>query len=151
MTRVLVAGIGNIFFGDDGFGPAVAQALRMRAWPDGVEVTDFGIRGMDLAFALTSGIDAAILVDAMPRGQRPGTLTVIEPIAGDSPTIDTHAMHPARVLAFAASIGIPPPYVRVVGVEPEQLEGELSDVVVAAIEPAVDLVRRLVEEARCTS
>lgn len=154
--KILVACIGNIFCGDDGFGPAVADKLCARAWPPHVEVTDFGIRGLDLAFALTSGIDAAILVDAVARGGAPGTLYVIEPTATDAPpTIDTHAMDPARVLAFATTLGTLPAYVRVVGCEPARLEDEmsLSDVVAAAISPAVRMVDHLVAEleAACTS
>jgi len=156
--KILLAGIGNLFFGDDGFGPAVAERLVDQAWPPGVEVVDFGIRGMDLAFALTSGFDAAILIDAVSRGERPGTLYVIEPDAsGVAPEIQTHAMDPARVLAFAATIGDVPTWVRVVGCEPARLgDGDdidvgLSDEVQAAIPSAVAMVQQLVEEAACTS
>jgi hydrogenase maturation protease len=158
--KILVAGIGNIFLGDDGFGPAVAEQLRALTWPAHVEVTDFGIRGMDLAFALTSGVDAAILVDACARGGTPGTLYVIEPTAnGAPPEIQTHAMDPARVLAYAASIGTPPEHVRVIGCEPAHLDDDgdvsvgLSEPVAAAIAPAVLMVGRLVTELEgaCTS
>ncbi len=76
---VLVAGIGNIFLGDDGFGVEVAQQLAARPQPDGVRVTDFGIRGFDLAFALLDEPEATILIDAMPRGEAPGTVYVLEP------------------------------------------------------------------------
>ena len=76
---VLVAGIGNIFLGDDGFGVEVVQRLAARPQPDGVRVTDFGIRGFDLAFALLDEPEATILIDAMPRGQAPGTVYVLEP------------------------------------------------------------------------
>ena len=159
--KILVAGIGNVFLGDDGFGPAVAEALRARGWPGGVEITDFGIRGMDLAYALTSGIDAAILVDAVARGGAPGTLYLIEPTPGDGPaTIETHAMDPARVLRFAASLGPPPPYVRVVGCEPARLDDDgdvvvgLSTPVAASIDQAAVMVGELVAsltEVACTS
>jgi hydrogenase maturation protease len=81
-VKILIAGIGNMFLGDDGFGSAVAQRLCGHPWPSHVTVVDYGIRGMDLAFALTSGIDAAILVDACARGGEPGTLYKIEPTAG---------------------------------------------------------------------
>ena len=77
--KILVAGIGNIFLGDDGFGVEVVQRLAKRAWPVGVQVVDFGIRGYDLALALTQDYAWAILVDAMPRGGVPGTLYVIDP------------------------------------------------------------------------
>lgn len=160
--KILVAGIGNIFFGDDGFGPAVVKALleRPAAWPADVQVRDFGIRGMDLAFALTSGIEHAILVDAVPRGGAPGTLYVIDPDVGAeaAATLDNHAMDPVAVLRLASSIGEPPRSIRLVGCEPAQLadpDGDiavgLSAVVEAAIEPAARLVAKLVEEARCTS
>jgi len=157
-VKILVAGIGNVFLGDDGFGPAVIERMGT-ALGDDVEVADFGIRGMDLAFALTSGIDAAILVDATARGGAPGTLYTIEPIVGGgTPEIQTHAMDPARVLAFAASIGNPPAYVRVVGVEPARLASDDDDIAVGlsaevdgAIDSAIAIVRELVEEARCTS
>jgi len=159
--RILVAGIGNVFLGDDGFGSAVAAKLCERAWPAHVEVRDYGIRGMDLAFALTSGIDAAILVDATARGGAPGTLYKLEPVAGDTPPeIQTHAMDPARVLAFAATIGAPPRYVRLVGCEPGRLgedDGDiavgLSEPVAAAIDPAIAMVGELVAELEvaCTS
>jgi hydrogenase maturation protease len=159
-VRVLVAGIGNIFLGDDGFGSAVAAQLCAKTWPDGVQVADYGIRGMDLAFALTSGIDAAILVDAVARGGEPGTLYVIEPDAASAvPVIENHAMDPARVLAFAATLGTLPTWVRVLGCEPARLGGDedeaedlgLSEAVQAAIPSAVEIVERLVREAACTS
>lgn len=160
--KILVAGIGNIFLGDDGFGPAVienmlAQPERFRGT---AEIVDFGIRGMDLAYALTGGIDAAVLIDATARGGEPGTLYVIEPTGGGVPEIQTHAMDPARVLAFAATIGELPRVVRVIGCEPARLDDDgdvvdgLSPQVAAAIEPAVTLVIDVVSkiaEARCTS
>ena len=77
--RVLVAGIGNIFLSDDAFGVEVAHRLSGRALPDGVRVEDYGIRGMHLAYDLLEGYDALVLVDAVPMGEPPGTLAVIEP------------------------------------------------------------------------
>ncbi|HWO22006.1 MAG TPA: hydrogenase maturation protease [Kofleriaceae bacterium] len=165
--KILVAGIGNVLLGDDGFGPAVIAALRAggpRTRPD-VEIADFGIRGMDLALALTGGVDAAILVDAVARGGAPGTLYVIEPAAGAPPELLAHAMDPARVLAYAAAIGAPPRVVRVVGCEPARLgdgEGDgdrellvgLSEPVARAVAPAARLVGDLVAalaEGACTS
>jgi hydrogenase maturation protease len=166
-VRLLVAGIGNIFLGDDGFGCAVAEQLCERAWPAGVEVVDFGIRGMDLALALTSGIDGAILVDAVARGGAPGTLYTIQPAgraAGEpglaAVAIDGHAMDPVRVLALAASLGKLPGVLRVVGCEPLSLDDDgdvsvgLSAPVARAVAPAADLVAGLVRdllEATCTS
>src|SRR5439155_13673490 len=83
--RVLVAGVGNIFLGDDAFGVEVAQRLARRALPPEVRVVDFGIRGLDLTYALLDGYEAVILVDAAPRGGRPGTLYVLEPARGEPP------------------------------------------------------------------
>src|ERR1700719_105979 len=104
-TRLLIAGVGNIFLGDDAFGVEGAQRLARRPLPEGVRVVDFGIRGLDLAYALLDGYEAVVLVDAAPRGGRPGTLYVLEPEPGPAlppgegaPLIEAHNMNPARVL-----------------------------------------------------
>jgi hydrogenase maturation protease len=153
-ARVLVAGIGNVFLGDDGFGVAVAEALAASEWPDGVHVEDFGIRGMDLAYAL-AGYDVAILVDAVPRGGAPGTLYVIEPELGDGEVgVDAHGMNPVAVLALARTLGGPLPRVLVVGCEPatrmtgeeDEVVAELSEPVRAAVGEAVRMVESLVVE-----
>ena len=156
--RVLVAGIGNIFLGDDGFGVEVARRLERRRLPGGVKVGDFGIRGLDLVYALGEDYDAAILVDAVPRGQAPGTLYVIEPDLGDEDgvvTLDTHGMDPVTMLALARRLGPVPERVLVVGCEPEtrmtgaddeELVGELSAPVAAAVDGAVELVESLVAD-----
>ena len=103
---ILVAGIGNVFLADDGFGVEVARRLAERELPAGVKVADFGIRGMDLAYELQEDYDAAILVDAVPRGQPPGTLFVIEPeLDAAEPALDAHAMDPVRVLGAGARAG----------------------------------------------
>ena len=83
LPRILVAGIGNIFLGDDAFGVEVVRRLSAREWPANVRVTDFGIRGYDLAYALLDGYDTTILIDACPRGELAGTLYVIEPMWKD--------------------------------------------------------------------
>jgi len=155
-ARVLVAGIGNVFLADDGFGVEVVRRLLQRPRPPGVAVADFGIRGMDLAYALQEGWDAAILVDAAPRGQPPGTLSVIEPeLDGHgAATPDAHGMEPAQVLRLARALGALPPCIRVVACEPalvvpatdEQILMELSDPVRAALDAAVALVERLVDD-----
>ena len=159
--KILVAGIGNVFLGDDGFGPAVASALVARSWPAHVEIADFGIRGVDLAFALTSGFDAAVLVDALARGGAPGTLYSVVPDLRDAaPTVEAHAMDPVRVLALAATLGELPRVIRVVGCEPARLgedDGDiavgLSEPVASAIVSAVAMVAEVVAELemRCTS
>lgn len=155
--RILVAGIGNIFLGDDGFGVAVARRLAARPLPRGVEVVDFGIRGLDLAYALQEDYDAVILVDAAPRGRDPGTVYVIEP-EPDPPggaVLDTHGMDPVRVLRLARELGGAPARMLVVGCEPGTVLGgephadvlvELSPPVQAAVGVAVELIESLVDE-----
>jgi hydrogenase maturation protease len=155
--RVLVAGIGNIFMADDGFGVEVARRLNERELPRGAEVADFGIRGLDLVYALGEGYDAAVFVDAVPRGEAPGTLFVIEPEleSPDEPVaLDAHGMDPVKVLALAAQLGSVPERVLVVGCEPaarmtgdeEELVGELSPPVRAALDEAVALVESVLAE-----
>lgn len=153
--RVLIAGVGNVFLGDDGFGVEVARRLLERSWPARVCVKDFGIRGMDFAYALLDGYDAAILVDAMRRGREPGTLYVVEPDAAADIDprhlqLEPHAMDPDRVLGFVRAMGGRPACLRVVGCEPSTFGSEdepamgLSDQVKAAIEPAIVLIEELV-------
>jgi hydrogenase maturation protease len=153
-----VAGIGNIFLGDDGFGVEVANRLASRNFAEGVRVTDYGIRGLDLAYALMDGPETTILIDACPRVAAPGTLYVLEPdlSAFDSPdnpqsqvAVDAHSMNPLAVLGMAKSMGAPLQRILLVGCQPETLGPEeghmgLSDVVQAAIEPAVQLTESLV-------
>ena len=161
--RILIAGIGNIFLGDDAFGSEVARRLSHQALPEGVCVRDFGIRGLDLAYALLENYDAAILIDTAQRGGSPGTLYVIEPKFGmdphspaSQPTIDAHTMDPAKVLRLAAAMGRPPRRVLLLACEPATFGSDidpvmgLSEPVAAAmdggIELAVSLVERLVAE-----
>ncbi|MFF6998919.1 hydrogenase maturation protease [Streptomyces sp. NPDC008313] len=121
-ARVLVAGIGNIFLADDAFGPEVIKALRGVPFPPGVDVHDFGIRGLDLAYRLQDGYAAVVLVDASPRGDAPGTLYVIEPEPQDDAAAapEAHGMDPVKVLALARHLGDAPlPRVVVLGCEPE--------------------------------
>lgn len=107
--RVLVAGVGNIFLGDDAFGPEVIRALDRRPLPPEATVRDFGIRGMDLAYTLLDGCATAVLVDAAPRGHRPGTLTLVEADPPDGTAVpEAHGMDPAKVLALAAQLGDEP-------------------------------------------
>jgi hydrogenase maturation protease len=155
LRSILVAGIGNVFLADDAFGVEVARRLAERELPLGVKVADFGIRGMDLAYELQEDYDAAILVDAVPRGEAPGTLYVIEPdLLTAEPVLDAHAMDPVRVLGLARTLGSLPPRVLVVGCEPstamslddEELVMGLSPPVRAAMEEAVALVESLLEE-----
>jgi hydrogenase maturation protease len=151
-ARILVAGVGNIFLGDDGFGVEVALALSKRQLPETVSVKDFGIRGFDLAYALLDPWDAVIIVDALPRGQAAGTLYVVEPdlaAASAETAINPHGMDPVRVLNLAASQGTISAQVLVLGCEPQdfgdELEGRmgLSAPVQAAVEDAAKMVLEL--------
>jgi hydrogenase maturation protease len=162
--RILIAGVGNVFLGDDAFGVAVAQRLAERPLPAGVRVVDFGIRGFDLAYALLEEWDLAILVDALPRGGPPGTVYVLEPDltataeadAGDLP-VTTHGMNPLRVLGLVRALGGRSPLLRVVGCEPATLGSDeepaldLSEAVKAAIPEAITLIEALVREVASTS
>ncbi len=155
LHRVLVAGIGNVFLGDDGFGVCVARKLAARGLPAGATVRDFGIRGMDLAYALRD-YGTVIFVDAVPRGRPPGTVYVIEAeVAEEGPVgVDTHGMDPVRVLAFARALGPLPDRVLVVGCEPavvpdpsaDEILGELSPAVAAAVDVAMAQVATLLSE-----
>jgi hydrogenase maturation protease len=147
--RILVAGIGNVFLGDDAFGVALAGRLAQQALPAGVDVADFGIRGMDLAYAMDD-YDVVVLLDATPRGQPPGTLYVIEvEVDEGAAAVDAHGMDPVKVLALARALGGSPPRTLVVGCEPQtRMSGEEEDVVVDMSEPvraAMDEAVRLVE------
>lgn len=149
--RVLVAGIGNVFFGDDGFGPTVANRLADVALPDFVDVCDYGIRGVHLAYDLLDRVhQTLLLVDAVPLGDAPGTLAVIEVDDPDSfgEQLDAHSMSPATVLAAATKLGATPGRVLVVGCQPAQLDQgmHLSPAVEAAVDGAVQLVSNLLEE-----
>jgi len=158
IRRILVAGVGNIFLGDDAFGVEVAQRLLCRPMPEGVCVVDFGIRGLDLAFALLDGYEAVILVDAMPRGGAPGTVYVLEPElatpATNQPvaaTLETHNMDPVRVLQTATALGAPLRRVIIVGCEPEACENgnfaaEMSDPARSAVHEAIRTIEALVAQ-----
>lgn len=161
--QILVAGIGNIFLGDDAFGVEVAQRLIQRPMPEGVRVEDFGIRGFDLTYALMEDYDAVLLIDAAPRGGQPGTLYVIEPDTGESSgqqgqemSVETHGMNPMKVLQMVKAMGGQPRRVLIVGCEPSTLgpeEGQigLSEAVQSAVNRAVDLVETLIARIQSSS
>ena len=155
--RVLIAGVGNIFLGDDGFGVEVVKRLAGCELPEGVEVKDFGIRGMDLAYALQDDYELVVLVDATPRGERPGTVYLIEPEIKDDGevSLDTHSMDPVKVIKLSRVLGARPTRTLVVGCEPQVIVTgedyddmlmELSEPVLEGVEEAVKLVGSLVEE-----
>ena len=153
---VLIAGIGNLFLGDDAFGCEVLKHLSQRAWPENVRAFDFGIRGFDLVYVLLEGIDLTIFVDTVRRGEAPGTLYVIEPDLDELETLDsgalvieTHGMDPGRVLSLVKSMGGTLNKVMLVACEPETFGPEegligLSDSVASAVPEAVKLVESLV-------
>ncbi len=156
-ARILVAGLGNVFFGDDGFGVEVAMRLGASRIPAGAQVIDFGIRSYDLAYALTSGrYDAAILVDATTRGGAPGDLYVLSPLLAqeldqsqEPAPANAHAMNPDTVLRMARTFGPLPSQVLVVACEVQTLGGDdgqlgLSETVNAAADRAVTVVESLV-------
>jgi hydrogenase maturation protease len=150
-ARILVAGVGNVFFGDDGFGPAVAQRLREAQLPAGVEVREFGIRGIHLAYELLDGPDLLVVADAVSRGGEPGTLYVLEPeLDGEAAPADAHGMDLRSVFAAVAAMGGRLPRIRIVGCEPASVEPgmELSAKVANAVDAAARLVREIVEEER---
>jgi hydrogenase maturation protease len=143
-----VAGIGNVFNGDDGFGPEVARRLLDRPLPDGVRVEDYGIRGVHLAYELLDGYDLVVLVDALPRGEAPGTVYVLEPEVDvdAAPPLDAHRMDPRSVLAAVAGMGGEVGRLLLVGCEPADVEEGmgLSPPVAAAVDRAADVVDDLV-------
>ena len=155
--RILVAGVGNIFLGDDGFGVEVVRRLAGRDLPEGVEVVDFGIRGMDLAYALQDDYELVVFVDATPRGEEPGTVYLIEAEVEEDGEValDTHGMDPVKVIKLSRALGAKPTRTLVVGCEPQvvlsgedydEMLMELSEPVQAAVEEAVKLVESLVKE-----
>jgi hydrogenase maturation protease len=159
VQRILLAGIGNVFLGDDGFGVALAERLARRELPRGTEVVDFGIRGMDLAYAMQDGYDAVVMLDATPRGQPPGTVYLIEADTDlEEVALDTHGMDPVKVLGLVRALGGAQPRTFVVGCEPQtrmsadgqELLAELSEPVTAALEEAVRVVESLLDELTTT-
>jgi len=149
---ILVAGIGNIFLQDDGFGVEVAKRLADSELPEGVKVADFGIRGVHLAYEmLDGGYDTTILIDAAPRGEAPGTVYLIEPDldnidAQQSASMDAHSMDPQAVFATLKSLGGSPRRVLIVGCEPLVIDDGigLSEPVGRAVEEAVRLIHSVV-------
>ncbi len=153
--RILIAGIGNIFLGDDAFGSEVARKLQQRELPAEVSVVDFGIRGFDLAYALLDDHEVTILVDATPRGGAPGTIYTIEPevseldeLDTESLVVETHGMNPMKVLAMVKSMGGVFRRILLIGCEPAPLESEegqlgLSEPVGYAVDEAVKIIESM--------
>jgi hydrogenase maturation protease len=155
--RVLVAGIGNIFQSDDAFGIEVATVLAGWTLPPGVRVEDFGIRGVHLAYELLEDYDGLVMIDAVPMGEPPGTLAVIEPeldsvetsgAGGDALVVDAHTMNPDVVLATLHRLGGSVEKILIVGCQPADLQDGmgLTPAVAAAVEDAAQLCFQLVSE-----
>ena len=148
MKRVLVAGVGNIFFGDDGFGVEVARRLAGRL-PPRARVADFGIRAIHLAYELLTPLDLLIVVDCMSRGERPGTLYLVEPSSEPSAEIgNAHAMDVELVWATVRRLGGTLPSRLIVGCEPACLDPGigLSECVAHVVPTAIDLVNELISQ-----
>lgn len=152
--KILIACVGNIFLGDDGFGVEIAQRLYRTQFPPEVTVKDFGIRGFDLAYALMEPWDFTILVDACSRGETPGTVFLIEPDPVTQQTgpasFEMHGMNPMNVLRMVKSLGGTPGRILIVGCEPAELGSEndgqlgLSEPVEAALDGAIALIESLI-------
>ena len=143
MSRVLVACVGNVLRGDDGFGPAVAERLAL---PEGAEVVETGIGGIALLQELLAGCDGLVVVDAVDRGAAPGTVFHITPDVGDAEHVaDVHLANPERVLTMAKSMGALPERVAIVGCQPAEVD-ELGEGLSAEVERAVAVGARHVEE-----
>jgi hydrogenase maturation protease len=155
LKPILVAGIGNIFLGDDGFGCEVIREWSKKALPAEVRAVDFGIRSYDLAYALAENYRAVILVDATPRGEPPGTAFLLELElnalgAAEDAAVDAHSLDPVKVLQMAKALGARPDLLFLVGCEPSDLGGEqgrmgLSAPVQAAVPRALEMLEALVQ------
>jgi len=155
---ILIAGIGNIFLGDDAFGSEVARRLLTRQLPDEVRVVDFGIRGLDLVYALLDGYELTIFVDATMRGGTVGTIYTIKPdlnefenLNANNTTVEPHGMNPMKVLAMVKAMGGEFKRILLVGCEPEPLEADeekmgLSEPVALAVEEAANIIESLVKK-----
>jgi hydrogenase maturation protease len=160
--RTLIAGVGNIFLGDDGFGSEVARLLAGRALPEGVEVVDVGIRSVHLAFDLLDGCELLILADASARGEPPGTVTVLEVDPGAAAEaapdpaaalVDPHDLGPDALIGMLGSLGAGVGRIVAVVCEPAGTDPGigLSAPVAAAVGPAADLIERLAAGEPVTS
>ncbi|PEG33287.1 peptidase M52 [Mycolicibacterium agri] len=156
-SRILVAGIGNIFLGDDGFGSEVMRHVPQRLGGPRVQLVDYGIRGMHLAYDLLDGCEALVLVDAIPCRGAPGTIHVFEAdheSLAATAGLDAHAMDPAAVFASLKALGGTPPYTVVVGCEAANvdegigLSEEVTVAVPAAVRAIEDVIARLLEPVR---
>jgi len=157
-AQILIAGVGNAWMQDDGFGGEVVRVLGEHELPSGVSVEDFGTGGLDLAYEVMRGYDALVLLDVTRGGGPPGTLYVLEPeeaeiAAGieDGEMIDPHAMDPQTVLRFVRAVSGWPGSVVVIACEPAEVEEPgmgLTPEVAAAVPRAVQLTLEAVDGLR---
>jgi hydrogenase maturation protease len=153
--KILVAGVANIFLGDDAFGVEMIQRLRATALPPEVTLADFGIRSFDLAYAMADGYDVIILLDAISRGQAPGTVSLVQPevdgFGNVGQPLDAHSTNPVHALQLASSLGGQLGRLYLIGCEPAELETEdgrlgLSEQVEAAVPNAIQMLLTLLHE-----
>lgn len=159
--KVLVAGVGNIFLGDDAFGVEVVQRLAKQAMPENIHIVDFGIRSYDLAYALMDDWELVILVDALPQGEEPGTVYTFEPelppASEAEAVLDAHSMNPVSVLQLVSALGGKVGRMLVVGCEPASVEADyegrigLSEPVQAAVDEAIRVIRELITRNRAVA
>lgn len=147
MKKILIACLGNIFYGDDAFGVEVAKFLQNQYLPENVKVEDFGIRGIDLAFEITENYDLVILVDTVKVGAKAGTVFVLEPKSLSNSDIFTHDLTPNKALQFAENFENKPKKMLLIGCEPMSLEfnSKISNDVKNSIEKAVMKILELIE------
>jgi hydrogenase maturation protease len=150
--RILVAGVGNVFLRDDAFGVEVVRLLAERPQPPGVQIRDYGIRGVHLVYELLDGYELFVLVDAAPRGQAPGTVSVLEvelPSPEAQPVIDAHSLTPDAIFGLLSSLGGQPGRNLVVACEPAEVDAGmgLSDPVREALPHAVRAVEEILAQA----
>ena len=150
--RILVAGVGNVFLRDDAFGVEVVRLLAERPQPPGVQIRDYGIRGVHLVYELLDGYELFVLVDAAPRGQAPGTVSVLEvelPSPEAQPVIDAHSLTPDAIFGLLSSLGGHPGRNLVVACEPAEVDAGmgLSDPVREALPHAVRAVEEILAQA----
>jgi hydrogenase maturation protease len=150
--RILVAGVGNVFLRDDAFGVEVVRLLSERPQPPGVQIKDYGIRGVHLVYELLDGYDLFVLVDAAPRGEAPGTVSVLEvelPSPEAQPVIDAHSLTPDAIFGLLSSLGGHSGRNLVVACEPAEVDAGmgLSDPVREALPHAVRAVEEILAQA----
>lgn len=144
MSRILVAGVGNVLRGDDGFGPAVAA--RLGSLPAEVEVVETGIGGIALLQELMAGCDGLVLIDAVDRGAPPGTVFVLDPEVGEGGHVpDVHLANPERVLVLAKALGCLPDRIAIVGCQAADVD-VLDESLSPEVADALDLATAKVEE-----